>query len=48
MKKEAYQCIMDTLKHRISDAESALEVRKNELSELDKLRNYVQRELDRN
>ena len=47
-KKEAYQCIMDTLMHRISDAESALEVRKNELSELDKLRNDVLKELNRN
>lgn len=46
--KEAYQCIMDTLNYRISDAESALEARKNELSELNKLRNDVQRELDRN
>lgn len=47
-KKEAYQCIMDTLNYRISDAESALEVRKNELSELRKLYDDVQRELNRN
>lgn len=47
-KKEAYQCIMDTLKHRISDAESALEVRKNELSELNKLLKDVQKELNSN
>ena len=47
-KEEAYQCIMDTLNYRISDAESALKVRKNELSELCKLRNDVQRELDKN
>ena len=46
--EEAYQCIMDTLNYRISDAESALEARKNELSKLNKLRNDVQRELNRN
>ena len=47
-KEEAYQCVMDTLKHRISDAESALEVRKNELSELNKLLNHVLDELNKN
>lgn len=47
-KEEACQCIIDTLNYRISDAESALEVRKNELSELIKLRDDVQKELDRN
>ena len=47
-KEEAYQCIMDTLKHRISDAERALEAIENELSELRKLRDDVQKELDRN
>ena len=47
-KEEAYQCIMDTLKHRISDAERALEARKNELSELNKLLNHVLDELNKN
>ena len=36
-KEEAYQCIMDTLNYRISDAKSALKARENELSELNKL-----------
>lgn len=44
--KEAYQCIMDTLEYRISDAERALEVRKNKLSDLNKLRNDVLDVLD--
>ena len=47
-KKEAYQCIMDTLKHRISDAESALKARENELSELRKLLKGVQDEFNSN
>lgn len=47
-KEEAYQCIMDTLDHRISDAESALKARENELSELRKLYNNIQRDLNRN
>lgn len=47
-KEEAYQCIMDTLKYRISDAERALEVRKNELSELNKLYNSIRDELNSN
>ena len=47
-KEEAYQCIMDTLKHRISDAESALKARENELSELNKLYEGVLKELNRN
>ena len=46
--KEAYQCIMDTLNYRISDAESALEARKNELSKLLKLRDYVLDKLNKN
>lgn len=46
--EEAYQCIMDTLNHRISDAESALEARKNELSKLRKLYNTVQLKLNSN
>lgn len=40
-KKEAYQCVMDTLDYRISDAESALKARENELSELLKLRDKL-------
>lgn len=47
-KEEAYQCIMDTLDHRISDAESALKARENELSELRKLYDDIQRDLNRN
>ena len=47
-KEEAYQCIMDTLKHRISDAKSALEAREKELRILSKLRDDVQKELDSN
>lgn len=47
-KEEAYQCIMDTLKYRISDVKRALEARKNELSELNKLYNDVQDELNSN
>lgn len=39
---------MDTLNHRISDAESALEARKNELSKLRKLYNTVQLKLNSN
>ena len=47
-KEEARQCIMDTLQHRISDAERALEARENELSELRKLYEGVRDELNRN
>lgn len=47
-KEEAYQCIMDTLKHRISDAERALEARENELLRLRKLYEGVRDELNRN
>lgn len=47
-KEEAYQCIIDTLKHRISDAESALKARENELSELRKLYDGVRDELNKN
>lgn len=47
-KEEAYQCIMDTLKHRISDAERALEARENELLRLRKLYEGVLDELNRN
>ena len=47
-KEEAYQCIMDTLKYRISDAERELEARKNELSELNNLYNGILDELNRN
>ena len=47
-KEEAYQCIIDTLNYRISDAESALKARENELSKLNKLLKDVQKELDRN
>ena len=47
-KKEAYQCIMDTLKYRISDAERELEARKNKLSELNNLYNGILDELNRN
>lgn len=39
---------MDTLKYRISDVERALEARKNELSELNKLYDDIQRDLNRN
>lgn len=45
---EAYKCIMSTLNYRISDAESALEVRKNELSELRNLYNTIQLKLNSN
>ena len=47
-KKEAYQCVMDTLDYRISDAERALEARENELLRLRKLYKGVQDELNRN
>lgn len=47
-KEEAYQCIIDTLNYRISDAERALEARKNELSKLIKLRDDVRKELNSN
>ena len=47
-KEEAYQCVMDTLKHRISDAKSALEARENELSELNKLYEDIQKEFNSN
>ena len=47
-KEEAYQCIIDTLNYRISDAESALKARENELSELNKLLKDVQKELNSN
>lgn len=47
-KKEAYQCVMDTLDYRISDAERALEARENELLRLRKLYEGVRDELNRN
>lgn len=47
-KKEACQCIIDTLEHRISDAESALKARENELLRLRKLYDGVRDELNRN
>lgn len=47
-KEEAYQCVRDTLQHRISDAESALKARENELSELRKLYDGVRDELNKN
>ena len=47
-KKEAYQCVMDTLDYRISDAESALKARENELLRLRKLYDGVRDELNRN
>lgn len=47
-KKEAYQCIMDTLDYRISDAESALKARENELLRLRKLYDSVRDELNSN
>lgn len=47
-KEEACQCIIDTLDYRISNAKSALEARENELHELNKLRNDVQKELNKN
>ena len=47
-KEEAYQCIIDTLQHRISDAKSALEARENELRRLNELLKDVQDKLDKN
>lgn len=46
--KEAYQCIMDTLNHRISNTERVLEAEKNELSKLRNLYNTVQLKLNSN
>lgn len=46
--KEAYQRIMDILNYRISNAERALEARKNELSKLRNLYNTVQLKLNSN